>query len=155
MYKLSSIQCVAPFTISLCTLSFSSSSLRFSVRATSSRCVLLFFLSHRFFLSIFNCYFMAFSAIFNHGTKWFSLTETLIDAPKWVFAYPLWFCYLFTFKIWFLMLSWGWIWISHNHMCKLMASLLMLLTLNWFFLFFWCVFLRVGNFLFNFNFYFV
>ncbi|KAG4909390.1 hypothetical protein AAZX31_20G049100 [Glycine max] len=37
MYKLSSIQCVAPFTISLCTLSFSSSSLRFSVRATSSR----------------------------------------------------------------------------------------------------------------------
>ncbi|KAG5129081.1 hypothetical protein AAZX31_13G015100 [Glycine max] len=37
MYKLSSIQCVAPFTFSLCTLSFSSYSLRFSVRATSSR----------------------------------------------------------------------------------------------------------------------
>lgn len=35
---------------------------------------------------------MAFTAIFNHGKKWFSLTETLVYAHKWVFAFKLALC---------------------------------------------------------------
>ena len=49
-----------------------------------------------FYLSVFInsniYYFMAFTAIFNHGKKWFSLTETLVYAHKWVFAFKLALC---------------------------------------------------------------